>query len=171
MENIRRIEPVLPRLKARKRVAAFAQAESRSISENIKWSIRNKFKLGIPNGIKEPYGYEWNGDSFSIIPEQGEVVREIYDRYLAGEPAYSIAKGLAEKGVKGQSGVPMDDSTIKNILSSLSYTGTMLLQKNFFTEGHKRRKNKGELPMYAVEEMFEPLVKQDVEKEKDHGQR
>ena len=84
--------------------------------------------------------------------------RSIYDRYLAGEPAYSIAKGLAEKGVKGQSGVPMDDSTIKNILSSLSYTGTMLLQKNFFTEGHKRRKNKGELPMYAVEEMFETLV-------------
>lgn len=139
-------------------LAAFAQAESRSISENIKWSIRKKFKLGIPNGNKAPYGYEWNGDSFSIIPEQGEVVRKIYDRYLAGEPAYSIAKGLAEKGVKGQRGVPMDDSTIKNILSSLSYTGTMLLQKNFFTEGHKRRKNKGELPMYAVEEMFEPLV-------------
>lgn len=146
-------------------LAAFAQAESRSISENIKWSIRKKFKLGIPNGIKAPYGYEWNGDSFSIIPEQGEVAREIYDRYLVGEPAYSIAKRLAEKGVKGKSGVPMDDSTIKNILSSLSYTGTMLLQKNFFTEGHKRRKNKGELPMYAVEEMFEPLVsKTDFEK-------
>ncbi len=139
-------------------LAAFAQAESQSISENIKWSIRKKFKVGIPNGIKAPYGYEWNGASFSIIPEQGEVVREIYVRYLSGEPAYSIAKGLAKKGVKGQSGVPMDDATIKNILSSLSYTGTMLLQKNFLTEGHKRRKNKGELPMYAVEEMFEPLV-------------
>lgn len=54
--------------------------------------------------------------------------------------------------------MPMDDSTIKNILSSISYTGTMILQKNFFTEGHKRKKNKGELPMYVVEEMFEPLV-------------
>lgn len=139
-------------------LAAFAQAESQSISENIKWSIRKRFKQGIPNGNKPPYGYRWNGNSFIIIPEQGEVVKEIYRRYLAGEPAYSIAKGLAEKGIKGQSGVPMDDSTIKNILSSISYTGTMLLQKNFFTEGHKRRKNKGELPMYAVEEMFEPLV-------------
>lgn len=79
-------------------------------------------------------------------------------RCLDGEPAYSIAKRLAGKGIKGQSGVPMDDSTIKNILSSISYTGTMILQKNFFTEGHKRKKNKGELPMYAVEEMFEPLV-------------
>ena len=139
-------------------LAAFAQAESQSISENVKWGIRKRFKLGIPNGNKAPYGYRWNGDGFSIIPEQGMVVKEIYRRYLAGESAYSIAKMLADKGIKGQSGVPMDDSTIKNILSSLSYTGTMLLQKNFFTEGHKRKKNKGELPMYAVEEMFEPLV-------------
>ena len=146
-------------------LAAFAQAESQSISENIKWSIRKRFKQGIPNGNKPPYGYRWNGDSFSIIPEQGEVVKEIYRRYLAGETAYSIAKVLAAKGVTGQSGIPIGDTTIKNILSSISYTGTMLLQKNFFTEGHKRRKNKGELPMYAVEEMFEPLVsKQDFEK-------
>ena len=139
-------------------LAAFAQAESQSISENVKWGIRKRFKLGIPNGNKAPYGYRWNGDGFSIIPEQGTVVKEIYRRYLAGESAYSIAKKLADKGIKGQSGVPMADSTIKNILSSISYTGTMILQKNFFTEGHKRIKNKGELPMYAVEEMFEPLV-------------
>lgn len=146
-------------------LAAFAQAESQSISENIKWSIRKRFKQGIPNGNKPPYGYRWNGDSFSIIPEQGEVVKEIYRRYLAGEPAYSIAKVLAAKGVTGQSGVPIGDTTIKNILSSISYTGTMLLQKNFFTEGHKRKKNKGELPMYAVEDMFDPLVsRQDYEK-------
>lgn len=90
-----------------------------------------------------------------MLPKDGKSARP---RYLAGEPAYSIAKGLADKGIKGQSGVPMDDSTIKNILSSISYTGTMILQKNFFTEGHKRKKNKGELPMYVVEEMFEPLV-------------
>lgn len=146
-------------------LAAFAQAESQSISENVKWGIRKRFKIGIPNGHKAPYGYAWNGEDFSIIPEQGEVVREIYKRYLSGESAYSIAKILADRGVKGQSGVPMDDSTIKNILSSISYTGTMILQKNFFTEGHKRKRNQGELPMYAVEEMFESLVsKEEFEK-------
>ena len=41
----------------------------------------------------------------------------------------------------------------------------MVLQKNFFTEGHIRRRNKGELPMYLVDEMFEPLVsKEDYQK-------
>ena len=41
-------------------LASFAQAESQSISENVKWGIRKRFKLGIPNGNKAPYGYRWN---------------------------------------------------------------------------------------------------------------
>ena len=142
-------------------LASFAQEESRSISENVKWGIRKRFKEGIPNGHKAPYGYVWDGEMFRIIPEQGEVVKEIYARYLVGEPAYSIAKDLGNRGVVGQSGVPMDDSTIKNILFSFSYTGTMILQKNYFTENHTRKFNKGELPRYAVAEMFEPLVSEE----------
>lgn len=139
-------------------LSAFAQAESQSLSENEKWRIRNNFKLGIPNMHKAPYGYEWNGEIYSIIPEQGEIVKEIYKRYLEGESAYKIAKILKKRGIKGQSGVPMDDSTMKYILSNISYTGTLLLQKHFITEDHKRKRNKGELPKYAVDGMFEPLV-------------
>lgn len=87
-------------------LASFAQEESRSISENVKWGIRKKFKEGIPNGHKAPYGYKWDGDMFRIIPEQGEVVKEIYARYLDGEAAYTIAKDLESRGIVGQSGVP-----------------------------------------------------------------
>ena len=139
-------------------LVSFAQEESRSISENVKWGIRKRFKDGIPNGHKAPYGYLWDGEMFRIIPEQGAVVKEIYRRYLDGEPAYSIAKDLGNRGVVGQSGLPMDDSTVKNILFSFSYTGTMILQKHYYTENHVRKRNKGELPRYAVAEMFEPLV-------------
>ena len=98
---------------------------------------------------------------FRIIPEQGEVVKEIYSRYLAGESAYIIAKTLAERGVTGQMGKPIEQTTVKEILSSMSYTGTMILQKNYMTEGHIRKRNKGELPMYLVDEMFEPLVSEE----------
>lgn len=139
-------------------LASFAQEESRSLSENIKWAIRKRFEQGIPNGHKAPYGYEWDGEMFRIIPEQGKVVKEIYRRYLAGESAYAVAKSLATEGVVGQAGAPIEETTVKNILSSFSYTGTMILQKSYSTDGHKRRKNKGELPRYAVEGMFEPLV-------------
>ena len=139
-------------------LASFAQAESESISANVKWAIRKRFEEGIPNGHKAPYGYEWDGEMYRIIPEQGEVVRYIFDRYLAGASGYSIAKELKEMGISGQSGVTMCDSTIKDIISNVSYTGTMILQKNYFTGEHVRKKNKGELPRYAVEEIYEPLI-------------
>ena len=139
-------------------LVSYAQEESRSISENIKWATRKRFEQGIPNGHKAPFGYEWDGEMFRIIPEQGEVVKTIYRRYLAGESAHALAKSLAAVGVTGQMGSPIEESTVKNILSSFSYTGTMILQKNYFTEERKRKRNKGELPRYAVEEMFEPLV-------------
>ena len=139
-------------------LASFAQAESESISANVRWVTRKRFEEGIPNGHRAPYGYRWDGEKFRIIPEQGEVVKQIYARYLAGESAYKIAKDLREMGITGQGGGPMSDSTIKDIVSSESYTGTMILQKNYITDTHKRRRNYGELARYAVTEMFEPLV-------------
>lgn len=139
-------------------LASFAHAESESIASNIRWTIRKRFEEGIPNGTKAPYGYRWDREMFRIVPEQGEVVKEIFRRYLAGESAYSIAKDLRERGIVGNNGVPMCDSTIKDIVSRLSYTCTKILQKNFIAEGHVRKRNRGELPRYAVEEMYEPLV-------------
>ena len=139
-------------------LASFAQAESESISSNIKWATRKRFEEGIPNGHKAPYGYEWDGEMFRIIPEQGETVKFIFRQYLAGEPAYSIAKTLTARGITGQNGLPMRDFTVKDIISNISYTGTMVLQKNYMTDRHVRKRNKGELPRYAVEDMFEPLV-------------
>ena len=80
-------------------LASYAQEESRSISENIKWATRKKFEAGISNGHKAPYGYSWDGEMYRIIPAQGEVVKEIYRRYLTGESAYGIAKILADRGI------------------------------------------------------------------------
>lgn len=141
-------------------LASFAQEESRSISQNIKWGIKKKFEEGIQNGYKEPYGYRWDGEKYRIIPEKGKIVREIYDRYFDGESAYAIAKDLANRGITGQQGRPMEQTTVKDILSSISYTGVMLLQKYFQTEEGVRKTNKGELPMYMVEDMFEPIITQ-----------
>ena len=139
-------------------LASFAQEESRSIGDNIRWGVRRRFAEGIPNGHKAPYGYTWDGEMFRIIQAEGEIVKEIFRRYLAGESAYAIAKTLAGRGITGRQGRPIEQTTVKDILSNCSYTGTMALQKNYITEGHIRKRNKGELPMYLVEGTFEPLV-------------
>ena len=76
-------------------LASFAQEESRSIGDNIRWGVRRRFAEGIPNGHKPPYGYTWDGETFRIVPTEGKIVKEIFRRYLAGESAYAIAKSLA----------------------------------------------------------------------------
>lgn len=139
-------------------LASFAQEESKSIGDNIRWGVRRRFVQGIPNGHKPPYGYTWDGEMFRIIPAEGKVVKEIYRRYLAGESAYAIAKILAGRGITGRQGRPIEQTTVKDILSNISYTGTMALQKNYISEGHVRKRNKGELPIYMVDGIFEPLV-------------
>ncbi|MCD7750993.1 MAG: recombinase family protein [Lachnospiraceae bacterium] len=138
-------------------LAAFAQEESISIAENVTWTIRKKMEAGIPNGHKDVFGYEWDGEIYRIVPEQGALVQEMFSKYNAGASAYSIAKEMAERGVRGINGALMSDGGVKDILRNISYTGSMLLQKNY-TKNHKRKKNKGELPQYLVEEMFEPLI-------------
>ena len=142
-------------------LASFAQEESRSIGDNIRWGVRRQFAEGIPNGHKPPYGYRWDGERFRIIHGESEIVKEIFRRYLARESAYAIAKTLAGRGITGRQGRPIEQTTVKDILSNISYTGTMALQKNYISEGHIRKRNKGELPIYMVEGMFEPLVSRD----------
>lgn len=138
-------------------LASYAQEESDSISRNVKWAIRKRFKEGVQNGVRAPFAYRWDGEKYLAIPEKAEIVKEIFRRYIAGESAYRIANSLAKREIKGQAGLPIEQSTIKEVLSSRSYTGVQVLQKSF-REGHKRRKNKGELPMYVVSDMYEPII-------------
>mgnify|MGYP000446792924 FL=1 len=53
-------------------LASFAQEESRSISDNVKWGIRKRMQNGIPNGHFRIYGYRWEGDELVIVPEEAE---------------------------------------------------------------------------------------------------
>ena len=131
-------------------LAAFAQAESEAISDNVKWITRKRFAEGIPNGHRPIFGYRWDGMKYRIVPTEGEAVRHIFKRYLEGASAYMIAKELLAKGVTGKKGVPLDDSVVKDILSNISYTGPMVLQKYFVSDSRKKRTNKGELCQYIA---------------------
>ena len=72
---------------------------------------------------------------FRIIEAEGEIVKEIFRRYLAEESAYAIAKSLAGRGITGRQGRPIEQTTVKDILSNISYTGMMALQKKLHQRG------------------------------------
>jgi DNA invertase Pin-like site-specific DNA recombinase len=58
-------------------IAGFAQEESRSVSENIKWRKRNDMKTGKAKAVKV-YGFRTEGRSLAIVPEEAEVVKMVY---------------------------------------------------------------------------------------------
>ena len=65
-------------------LATFAQEESRSISENMKWRIKKDFEKGLIWGSTSMFGYKLENKKYHIVPEEAEIVRFIYSLYLEG---------------------------------------------------------------------------------------
>lgn len=65
-------------------MAAVAQEESRDVSDNCKWRIRNRFKEGELHGMAQMYGYDIRHGEMFINEEQAKVVRRIFASYLSG---------------------------------------------------------------------------------------
>lgn len=144
-------------------MSCFAQAESESISKNVSWGIRQSFKNGnVPMQYARLLGYRKGADGLpEIIPDEAEIVKEIYRKYLDGMSFVQIQSDLTERGIPTKSGGSnWQISTIKIILKNEKYTGDALLQKTYVTDciTKKSRKNNGELPMYLVKDHHEPII-------------
>lgn len=140
-------------------LASFAQEESRSISENCKWGIRKRYEKGMSRGFKI-YGYRVKNGVLVIEESEAEVVRRIFRMFLDGDSCYVIARKLNEEGVPSYDGKKFHGEVIGNMLRQEKYMGCTLAQK-LFTENHvthKQIKNKGELPMYFIEDSHPAII-------------
>nr|DAE58434.1 MAG TPA: integrase [Caudoviricetes sp.] len=140
-------------------LASYAQEESRSASENQKWRIKRNFEEGMPwNGAM--LGYRLKDERYEVVPKEAELVRRIYNEYLAGDGYLSIVKRLMEEDVPSRFGGKWNQSVVSKILSNYTYTGNLLLQKTF-RENHITKKtviNHGELPKYHAENTHEAII-------------
>ena len=78
-------------------LASFAQEESRSISENIKWGVRKRFQSGeIGAANKHILGYRYDDElrKYVIIPEEAESVRWMFQMYIDGVSLREIAGSM-----------------------------------------------------------------------------
>ncbi len=79
-------------------LASFAQEESRSLSENVRWGTVRRFQQGIQNGKFRIYGYRWIGDNLVVEPDEAKIVRLIFDNYLNGISIEATESQLKERG-------------------------------------------------------------------------
>lgn len=142
-------------------LASFAQDESRSISENVKWGIRRRFRAGnAGTRNKAVFGYRYDGERYVIVPEEAEIVRLIFSEYIAGSPLRAISENLRGIGVKTAHGSDFSHSQIGYIVRNEIYIGNIVLQKSFVKDfiTHHKVKNNGELPQYRLYNCHEPII-------------
>ena len=142
---------------------AMAQSESESISGNIRRGRQMHAKVGtLKISCYRLYGYEKDADGkFRVIPEQAEIVRELYKRYESGASLRNLQDWLEENQIKTVLGESKWTTTsIKSILTNEKYCGDVLLQKTFRTDVISKKviKNVGQMAQYYMPDHHEAIV-------------
>ena len=145
----------------------FAQEESKSMSDNIKWGIRERMREGkVCLNCTRFLGYDKDKNGKLVVVEsEAAIVRKIFELYLNGFGVRKIKKYLEENEIKTVTGKDVwSTSTIDRILSNEKYVGEVLMQKSYtedFLTG-KRKKNEGELAMYLIENDHEAIISREL---------
>ena len=143
--------------------SGFAQAESESLSKNVAWGWRKSAEAGnVYFQYKRMLGYRKGTDGQpEIVPEEAEIIRRIYRRYLAGCSLGQIKQELEQDNIPTAQKVERwSSAVIHNILTNEKYMGDALLQKTYITDciSKKVKKNMGERPMYYVENNHPAII-------------
>lgn len=143
--------------------AGFAQSESESMSKNITWAFRKNFEEGkVVINYKRMVGYRKGEDGKpEIVPEEAEIVRNIFEWFLAGRTPREIVAMLQADGVQTKCGkVKWQVSTILRVLKNEKFCGDAILQKTVTLDciSKTHKKNTGEAPMYYVHNNHDPII-------------
>ena len=140
-----------------------AQAESESLSGNVRWGHRKNFKDGkVYYHCKNFLGYRWGADGQpEIDPEQAAIVRRIFSRFLLGHSVRQITTDLMADGIKTATGKTVwHDSVVQKMLCNEKYIGDSLVQKRYTPEDLplRQKRNNGELSQYYIQNSHPAII-------------
>lgn len=147
--------------------SSFAQAESESISANVRIGKRINMARGkVIFRADMMVGYTKEKDGPLLIdPTGARTVLRIYSAYLAGKSLGQIKNELIADGVPAaRSAKGWSSEVIHSILTNERYMGDALLQK-WYKENclaKSCKKNNGELPKYYVENNHQGIVSKEL---------
>ena len=138
--------------------SAFAQSEALATSKRVSTANRMRLEIGEYSICSAPYGFRAKNNELFTVPEEAAIVREVYGMYLSGMGFLKIAQALNRK--YGTEKRFWKVNSILYILSNEKYAGDALFQKRFTPPvlPLMKRKNKGELPKYYVQNTHEAII-------------
>jgi len=142
---------------------AVAEAESFSISENVKWGMRKRAEQGKTSVMSTPpYGYDRNaGGLLTINEKEASVVRRMFRDFLDGYGYSDIVSRLNTEGIPTRNNRGAWALTsIMQMLSNEKLKGDSCYQKSFVLDPltKKKKMNRGELPRYYMAETHPYII-------------
>ncbi len=143
--------------------ASFAQEESKSISENVKWGVRKRMAKGQRKmNVKTTLGYKTNHEGKVIVDESTkDIVIQVFNLFAAGYTYREIAQVMTDRGVKTGTGKDVwKVYDIDKIISNEKYVGDFVMQKTCVVDflDHKAVKNNGVEEKYIFQNHHEAII-------------
>lgn len=150
-------------------LATFAQEESVKKSEAMNWSLTQRFKDGKLL-TPAPLGYDRQKDvtgryikyaPLVINEAEAQIVRFIFDAYLAGWSQENIAAFLTDIGCETKTGATgWNSGSIGYILTNERYCGNVLTWKTFTADlyEHKHKRNRQDRDQYLYRDRHDAII-------------
>lgn len=146
--------------------SAFAQAESESISENVKAGVKMKMKRGELVGKYAPFGYLYDKEKDIIYPDEKtrHIIEYIFTEYAKGIGFRTIAINLNNMNIPSPSNLKWCHASVRRIIINEKYVGDLRSGKYYSDNviSHKRKVNYGEKEQYFTSNHHEPIISREL---------
>lgn len=136
-------------------IEAMDEFYSLNLSEEVRRGMSEKARRG---GLQSTpaFGYCVQDNMLVPVPEEAEIVRQIFSRFLSGEGYLAIAKWLNSMGVKTHRGNPFEHRTVEYILRNPVYIGKLR-----WTPSHRVHRDFNDPDTILSDSRHVPLIDQD----------
>ncbi|MCL1858150.1 MAG: recombinase family protein [Oscillospiraceae bacterium] len=141
-------------------MASAAQEESRKTSERVKWGQKRRMEQGVVFG-RDMLGYYVRAGNLIINPDEADIVKLIYHKYLDEEKGtHIIAKELYESGINAKRVKHWNNNVILRVLRNEKYAGDLCQKKTYTPDylTHSKKYNKNNEEMIYIKDHHEPII-------------
>ncbi len=145
-------------------LVSFAEWERSVIRERTLGGKLRRLQEGRNPGFRPPYGLRTGDEpgSFALVPEEAEVVRLLFDRYVRGSGCQSIAAELNRQGIPFRDGRPWSARTVGDILRNPIYAGRLVYGRRMANprrhQGGPRQVRNPDPPLEVASPLVPPIV-------------
>ena len=113
----------------------FAQYEREIISERTRDKLFMSRSKGMYVGGITVLGYKVVDKKLVIVPEEAEIIRFIFNRYIEIQSPLVVARELNAKGITTKQGKKWNRLKINNVLNNYTYNGKVFYRNSVVYEG------------------------------------